>query len=377
MQGFGSNPPLLNILYRHIMSSKIKVLIIDDSAMTRQILAELLSHDPDLEVVGAAADPIIAQEKIARFQPDVITLDVEMPRMDGLSFLERLMASKPMPVVMVSSLTERGCETALRALQLGAIDIVTKPRIDIKEKLPEIVEEIAGKIKAAAKAKVRPRAAVSLDPPKRNSADVILKMNSPAGHSMIKTTDRIIAVGASTGGTEALAEFLSALPADSPGIVIVQHMPEKFTTAFAQRLDSICRVGVSEARDGDRVISGHALLAPGNFHMLLNRSGARYYVEVKEGPPVNRHRPSVDVLFRSVAKYAGRNAIGIIMTGMGDDGARGMKEMKDAGAFNIAQDEASCVVFGMPKEAIDKGGVDSIISIRDIKDAVIDRLKER
>lgn len=355
----------------------IKVLIIDDSAMTRQILTSLLSHDPDIEVVGAAADPIIAQEKIARFQPDVITLDVEMPRMDGLSFLEKLMSSHPMPVVMVSSLTERGCETALRALQLGAIDIVTKPRIDIKEKLPEIVEEIAGKIKAAARAKVRPRAALSLYPPKKNSADVILKMNSSAGHSMIKTTDRVIAVGASTGGTEALAEFLSALPADSPGIVIVQHMPEKFTTAFAKRLDSICRIGVSEAKDGDRVIGGHALLAPGNFHMLLNRSGARYYVEVKEGPPVSRHRPSVDVLFRSVAKYAGSNAIGIIMTGMGDDGARGMKEMKDAGSFNIAQDEASCVVFGMPKEAIDKGGVDSIVSLRDIKDAVIDRLKER
>lgn len=359
------------------MSSKIKVLIIDDSAMTRQILATLLSNDPDIEVVGAAADPIIAQEKIARLKPDVITLDVEMPRMDGLSFLERLMATNPMPVVMVSSLTERGCETALRALQLGAIDIVTKPRIDIKEKLPEIVEEVVGKIKAAARAKVRPRAVLSLYPPKKNTADVVLKMGSSAGQAMIKTTERVIAVGASTGGTEALAEFLSAMPADSPGIVIVQHMPEKFTTAFAKRLNSICRIGVSEAKDGDRVIPGHALLAPGNFHMLLNRSGARYYVEVKEGPPVSRHRPSVDVLFRSVAKYAGSNAIGVIMTGMGDDGARGMKEMKDAGAFNIAQDEASCVVFGMPKEAIDKGGVDSIVSLRGIKDAVIDSLKER
>lgn len=358
------------------MSSKIKVLIIDDSAMTRQILATLLSNDPDIEVVGAAADPIIAQEKIARLKPDVITLDVEMPRMDGLSFLERLMATNPMPVVMVSSLTERGCETALRALQLGAIDIVTKPRIDIKEKLPEIVEEVVGKIKAAARAKVRPRAALSLYPPKKNTADVVLKMNSSAGQAMIKTTECVIAVGASTGGTEALAEFLSAMPADSPGIVIVQHMPEKFTTAFAKRLNSICRIGVSEARDGDRVIGGHALLAPGNFHMLLNRSGARYYVEVKEGPPVSRHRPSVDVLFRSVAKYAGSNAIGVIMTGMGDDGARGMKEMKEAGSFNIAQDEASCVVFGMPKEAISMGGVDTVVNLRDIKDTVTDHLKE-
>lgn len=362
------------------MPSPIKVLIIDDSAMTRQILAALLSNDPDIKVVGAAADPIIAQEKIARLKPDVITLDVEMPRMDGLSFLEKLMSSTPLPVVMVSSLTEKGCETALRAMELGAVDFVTKPRIDIKEKLPEIVREVVGKIKAAAGARVRPRALLTLTPPKKNTADAILKIGPVSGSdnaAMIKTTEQIIAVGASTGGTEALAEFLSIMPADSPGIVVVQHMPEKFTTAFAKRLDSICRISVSEARDGDRVLAGHALIAPGSFHMLLKRSGARYFVEVKDGPPVNRHKPSVDVLFRSVAKYAASNAIGVIMTGMGDDGARGMKEMKDAGSYNIAQDEASCVVFGMPKEAISMGGVDVVANLMDIHKVVLNKLKER
>ncbi len=362
------------------MSSPIKVLIIDDSAMTRQILTALLSNDPDIRVVGAAADPIIAQEKIARLKPDVITLDVEMPRMDGLSFLEKLMSTNPIPVVMVSSLTEKGCETALRAMELGAVDFVTKPRIDIKEKLPEIVREVVGKIKAAAGAKVRPRAMLTLNPPKKNTADAMLKIGSVSSaesHAMIKTTEQVIAVGASTGGTEALAEFLSVMPADSPGIVIVQHMPEKFTTAFARRLDSICRISVSEARDGDRILAGHALIAPGSFHMLMKRSGARYYVEVKDGPPVNRHKPSVDVLFRSVAKYAGSNAIGVIMTGMGDDGARGMKEMKDAGCYNIAQDEASCVVFGMPKEAIAMGGVDTVSSLRDIHKVIHNKLKEK
>lgn len=361
------------------MSSKIKVLIIDDSAMTRQILAELLSHDPDIEVVGAAADPIIAQEKIVRLKPDVITLDVEMPRMDGLIFLEKLMSTNPMPVLMVSSLTEKGCETALRALALGAVDIVTKPRIDIKEKLPEIVEEITQKIKAAARAGIRPNALLTLNPPPKNSMDVILKkwnaIPDAAENAMPRTTDQVIVIGASTGGTEALAEVLSSMPADSPGIVVVQHMPEKFTTAFAARLNSICRITVTEAKDGDRVLAGNALIAPGNFHILLKRSGARYFVEVNDGPSVNRHRPSVDVLFRSVAKYAGSNAIGIIMTGMGDDGARGMKEMKEAGAFNIAQDEESCVVFGMPKEAIAFGGVDRVVGLRHIKDTILNKLK--
>lgn len=359
--------------------SPIKVLIVDDSAMIRQMLTVLLSNDPEIEVVGTASDPIFAQEKIARLRPDVITLDVEMPRMDGLSFLERLMSTNPMPVVMVSSLTERGCETALRAMELGAVDIVTKPRLDIREKLPEIVEDIVEKVKAAAQSRVRPGRSSVLSPPKKNNADAILKLAETRQDSdrlsMIKTTEQVIAVGASTGGTEALAEFLSVMPADSPGIVIVQHMPEKFTTAFARRLDSMCRIGVSEAKDGDRVLAGHALIAPGSFHMLLKRSGARYLVEVKDGPPVNRHKPSVDVLFRSVAKYAGGNAIGVIMTGMGDDGARGMKEMKNAGAFNIAQDEASCVVFGMPKEAIAMGGVDIVSNIRDIHKVILNKLK--
>jgi two-component system chemotaxis response regulator CheB len=343
-------------------------MIIDDSAVVRTLLTDLLSQDREIEVVGVAVDPISARQKIANLNPDVLTLDVEMPRMDGLSFLEELMQTRPMPVVMVSSLTDKGGETTLRALELGAVDFVTKPKIDLTAKLPEIVEDITSKIKAAAGASVKRRRTVK-PPPKKLSTDVVLKKSGRA--AMLRTTDKVVAIGSSTGGTEAVKDILEIMPADSPGIVIVQHMPERFTRLFAERLDKICSIDVREARDGDRVIPGHALIAPGSDHMLLKRSGADYYVEVKQGPLVNRHRPAVDVLFRSAAKYGGKNVIGVILTGMGDDGARGLREMKDAGAYTIAQDEKSCVVFGMPKEAIERGGACSVLPLDDICEEVL------
>ncbi len=351
---------------------KIRVLIIDDSAVARMLFTELISKDPGIEVVGAAQDPIIARQKIKRLRPDVITLDVEMPRMDGLTFLEELMGTSPMPVVMVSSLTEKGGETTLRALELGAVDFVAKPRIDIVSELPNIVEDITEKIKTAAKASIRRRSSVK-PTPARVAPEAVIKGAVP--RAMIKTTEKVVVIGASTGGTEALKDILVQLPADAPGIVIVQHMPEKFTRLFADRIDKLCSIDVSEARDGDKVIPGHALIAPGSHHMLLKRSGANYYVEVKEGPRVNRHRPSVDVLFRSAANYAGKNAIGVILTGMGSDGANGLKEMRDAGGYTIAQDEKTCVVFGMPKEAIETGGVNEIIPLPDISSAIISHIK--
>jgi two-component system chemotaxis response regulator CheB len=299
--------------------------------------------------------------------PDVLTLDVEMPRMDGLTFLEKLMRARPMPVVMVSSLTEAGCETTLRALELGAVDFITKPRVDLREHLDELAQEVSEKVRAAASARVRaqqghgPSARPSQGggPARRPEArGAAARASVPS--AMIQTTDRIIAVGASTGGTEALKDFLMMLPADAPGIVIVQHMPEKFTRSFAERCDELCTIRVKEAEDGDRVLVGHALIAPGNFHMELQRNGAQYFVHIQSGPPVNRHRPSVDVLFESVAQCAGRNAVGVIMTGMGADGARGLLTMREAGARTIAQDEATCVVFGMPKEAIALGAVEAV-----------------
>ncbi len=349
----------------------IKVLIVDDSALVRQILTDFLSSDSGIEVVGVASDPIIAIDKIKRLKPDVLTLDVEMPRMDGLTFLEKLMSTNPMPVLMVSSLTERGCETTLKALELGAIDFITKPKIDMVEKLPQAMSDLTGKVRAAASARVRRHSAREVRP--KLSADAILAKNKT--QAMVETTDKVVVIGASTGGVEALAELISALPPDSPGICVVQHMPDKFTNAFARRLNSISRVGVKEAKNGDSVLGGHVLIAPGSSHMLLKRSGARYYVEIKDGPLVNRHRPSVDVLFRSAAKYAGRNAVGIILTGMGDDGARGLKEAKDAGALTIAQDEASCVVFGMPKEAIKAGAVDKVMGLKSIPNYIARSVK--
>lgn len=351
---------------------KITVLVIDDSALVRQTLCDILNSDPGIEVIGSAADPILAAERLKTIVPDVITLDVEMPRMDGITFLQKLMSQHPIPVVMCSTLTERGNETALKALEYGAVDIITKPKMGTKQFIEESRIRICDAVKAAAAARLGPvRTAhhTTKEVSPKYSADVI--MEKPNMKAMIQTTEKVVVVGASTGGTEALRVFLEMLPEDTPGIVIVQHMPENFTAAFAKRLDSICRVTVKEAQDNDTVVRGRALIAPGNHHTLLKRSGARYYVEIKDGPLVSRHRPSVDVLFRSAARYAGKNAVGVIMTGMGDDGAHGMKEMFDAGAVTIAQDEATCVVYGMPHEAVKLGGVNKVMPLQNIAGEVL------
>jgi len=351
--------------------NKIKVLIVDDSAIVRSTLTEILSSDPEIEVMDTAQDPFVAAQKMKSGLPDVITLDVEMPKMDGITFLQKIMSQRPIPVVICSSLTGKGSETALRAMEYGAVEIIEKPRIGTKQFLQEAAIMICDKVKAASRAKL------SMISPRRRvvqpklSADAMLAAPSIASRAMAKTTECIVAVGASTGGTEALRVFLQALPKDAPGIVIVQHMPENFTTAFSARLNSICQVEVKEAADGDSVLRGRALIAPGNHHMLLKRSGAKYYVEIKDGPLVNRHRPSVDILFRSTARYAGANAIGVIMTGMGDDGARGLLEMKQCKAPTIAQDEATSVVFGMPQEAIKLGAADRILPLESIAPAVL------
>ncbi|HBZ36062.1 MAG TPA: chemotaxis response regulator protein-glutamate methylesterase [Rikenellaceae bacterium] len=350
--------------------NKIKVLIVDDSAVVRQTMTNILLSDPSIEVVGAARDPYIAADIIKEVIPDVITLDVEMPRMDGITFLHKIMLQHPIPVVMCSSLTESGSETALKALEYGAVDIIEKPKMGVKQFIEESKILICDVVKAAAKVQLKKtvKKAIHIEP--KLTADAIISKN--VNRSMIQTTEKVVVIGASTGGTEALRVLLEALPEDAPGIVIVQHMPENFTRAFANRLNGLCRVSVKEAEDNDSVITGRALIAPGNKHTLLKRSGARYYVEVKEGPLVCRHRPSVDVLFRSASRYAGKNVIGVIMTGMGDDGAKGMREMKDAGAFNIAQDESSCVVFGMPKEAIKLEAVDRIVALENIAKLIVD-----
>lgn len=353
------------------MKKKIKVLIVDDSAVVRQTLSEILSSDPQIEVISTATDPFVAAERIKHELPDVITLDVEMPRMDGITFLKKIMSQHPIPVVMCSSLTDKGSETALRALEYGAVEIIQKPRMGTKQFLEESRVRICDVVKAAAQARVRQISTTRHEVAPKLTADVI--MEKPTSKAMIQTTEKVVVVGASTGGTEALRAFLEVLPADCPGIVIVQHMPEGFTRAFSQRLDGLCRVSVKEAENNDTVVRGRALIAPGNHHMLLKRSGARYFVEIKEGPLVSRHRPSVDVLFRSAARYAGKNAVGVIMTGMGDDGAKGMLEMKEAGANTIAQDEASCVVFGMPNEAIKLGGVDTVLSLDRIAGEILRR----
>jgi two-component system chemotaxis response regulator CheB len=352
----------------------IRVLIVDDSAAVRQAMKQVLESDPDIQVCGTASDPYIAAQRLKEEVPDVITLDVEMPRMDGLTFLEKLMAQHPIPVVICSSLTEAGSRTAIAALDLGAVEVITKPKMGTPQFLHESTVHICDVVKSAAQARVRGRRsnpALKVQP--KLTADAVLA--KPTSSAMIQTTEKVVAVGASTGGTEALREFLQAMPPNAPGIVIVQHMPEKFTAQFAERLNGLCAITVKEAQDGDSVIPGQALIAPGSRHMLLKRSGARYHVEVRDGPLVCRHRPSVDVLFRSTARYAGANAVGVIMTGMGDDGARGMLEMKDAGAWNIAQDEASCVVFGMPQEAIKHGGVAQILPLDRIAGEVVRRCR--
>jgi two-component system chemotaxis response regulator CheB len=348
-------------------TAKTRVLIVDDSAVVRQTLSRLLSEDPEIEVIATASDPFVAADRIAEEVPDVITLDIEMPRMDGLTFLKKLMVQHPIPVVICSSLAEEGAASTLRALDYGAVDIITKPRLGTRQFLEDSQITLCNVVKAAASARLRsPRSVQAIEP--KLTADAIL---ARATHAMAQTTEKVVAVGASTGGTEALKELLESLPADAPGIVIVQHMPELFTRAFASRLDGLCAVTVKEAESNDTVIRGRVLIAPGNHHLLLKRSGARYHVEVKDGPLVCRHRPSVDVLFRSAARYAGRNAVGVILTGMGDDGARGMLEMKQAGATTIAQDEATSVVFGMPKEAIKLNCVDRVLPLESIAGSIL------
>jgi two-component system, chemotaxis family, protein-glutamate methylesterase/glutaminase len=347
------------------MGQPVHVLIVDDSASVRQTLTSILSADPEIEVMGVAGDPYAAARKIAQAAPDVITLDVEMPRMDGITFLRKLMSQHPIPVVMCSSLTEQGSATLMQALEAGAVDVILKPRMDTKQGLIESSMRICEAVKGAARANLKRLPPHRAREPQTNaklSADVMLPGPIPR-QAMARTTETVVCIGASTGGTESLRVVLEALPADCPGIVIVQHMPEKFTAAFAQRLDTLCAIEVKEAADGDKVLRGRALIAPGNKHTMLQRSGAQYYVSVKDGPLVSRHRPSVDVLFRSAATYAGSNATGILMTGMGDDGAAGLLEMRNAGAQTVAQDEATSVVFGMPREAIERGAAEKVMPL--------------
>lgn len=343
---------------------KIRVLIIDDSALIRSILKEVINSYPDLDAVGAAANPLQAREMIKTLNPDVLTLDVEMPQMDGLTFLEKLMRLRPMPVLMISSLTERGSDAALRALELGAVDFLPKPKLGIAEGIQGYADEIAEKIRVAYKTKLRPRSQEA-----HKSIEAL-----PVLGNRISTTEKVIVVGSSTGGTEAIKEFLIRMPADAPGILIAQHMPEAFTKSFANRLDGLCKINVREAENNERVLPGHAYIAPGHSHLLLKRSGANYITELSQAAPVNHHRPSVEVLFRSAAQHAGKNVIGVMLTGMGKDGAIGMLEMRQAGAYNLAQDEATCVVFGMPREAIAVGAVDEVVPIQEMTQRVLSRL---
>ncbi|AGR70790.1 protein-glutamate methylesterase/protein-glutamine glutaminase [Burkholderia pseudomallei] len=354
------------------MQKKIKVLCVDDSALIRSLMTEIINSQPDMEVCATAPDPLVARELIKQHNPDVLTLDVEMPRMDGLDFLEKLMRLRPMPVVMVSSLTERGSEITLRALELGAVDFVTKPRVGIRDGMLDYSEKLADKVRAASRARVRqnpqPHAAAAAAAHGHAGAAAPL-INNP-----LVSTEKLIIVGASTGGTEAIREVLTPLPPDAPAVLIAQHMPPGFTRSFAQRLNGLCRISVKEAENGERVLPGHAYIAPGHAHLLLARSGANYIAHLSDEPPVNRHRPSVDVLFRSAAQHAGKNALGVILTGMGRDGAAGLLEMKKAGAYTFAQDEASCVVFGMPREAIAMGGVDDVAPLSDMSRRIMARL---
>nr|WP_322048760.1 chemotaxis response regulator protein-glutamate methylesterase [Paraburkholderia sp. J67] len=367
---------------------KIKVLCVDDSALIRSLMTEIINSQPDMTVVATAPDPLVARELIKQHNPDVLTLDVEMPRMDGLDFLEKLMRLRPMPVVMVSSLTERGNEITLRALELGAVDFVTKPKVGIRDGMLDYAEKLADKVRAASRARVRPAAPVrapaapaASGAPAHASAHTTHAAHAhapvsaaPMINNPLVSTEKLIIVGASTGGTEAIREVLQPLPPDAPAVLIAQHMPPGFTKSFAQRLNGLCRITVKEAEHGERVLPGHAYIAPGHAHLLLARSGANYIAHLSDDPPVNRHRPSVDVLFRSAAQHAGKNAIGVILTGMGRDGAAGLLEMRKAGAFTLAQDEASCIVFGMPREAIALGAADEIASLSDMSRRVMTRL---
>ena len=353
------------------MIKRIKVMVVDDSAVVRQVVTAMLNEDPEIEVIAAAADPLLAMARMQTQWPDVIVLDIEMPRMDGITFLKKIMAERPTPVVICSTLTEKGAQTSMAALAAGAVAIITKPKIGLKQFLNDSSDDLIGAVKAAAHANVRKLQPVQVV--EKHNADVILPAADGRG-ALLQTTERVVALGTSTGGTQALEVVLRALPRVCPGIVIVQHMPEKFTAEFANRLNTLCQIAVKEAQHNDRVVPGQALIAPGGKHMLLRRNGAQYFVDVIDGPLVNRHRPSVDVLFRSVAKFAGANALGVIMTGMGDDGAAGLLEMRKAGAHTVAQDEESCVVFGMPKEAIKRGAVERTVPLSAIAREILQQL---
>jgi two-component system chemotaxis response regulator CheB len=359
--------------------AKIKVLVVDDSALVRKLLTEMLGADDEIEVVGTASDPYMARERIKQLNPDVITLDVEMPRMDGITFLENLMRLRPTPVVMVSSLTQRGADVTLRSLELGAIDFVAKPKVDVAGRLSNYAAELIAKVKVASRARLSarfsvPRPSINVDP--RRSADAVLPPVTARSH-LLRTTERIIAIGASTGGTEAIREVLCALPPDAPAIIISQHIPAAFSKAFAERMNRMSPMSVCEAQDGQQILPGHVYIAPGDRHLLVVRDGARYRCRLNDGPPVNRHRPSVDVMFRSVAQNVGPNAIGVILTGMGEDGARGLKEMSEAGAPTIAQDEATSVVWGMPGAAVKLGAARYVWPLHHVAMGVLDLAAER
>ena len=351
--------------------SKTKVVVVDDSALVRGLLAEIINKQPDMECIGAASDPFVAREMIRNLNPDVITLDVEMPRMDGIDFLSKLMRLRPMPVVMVSTLTERGAEVTLRALELGAVDFVAKPKIGVADGLRLLAQDITDKVRIASKAHLRRLHAA----PAATEAGEAARPSAPVVNIGRLSTEKIIFIGASTGGTEATKEVLMNLPADAPAVVITQHMPAGFTRSYAARLDGLCRIRVKEAVDNERVLPGHAYIAPGGMHLSVERSGANYVARVRDGDPVNRHKPSVEVLFESAARVVGQNALGVMLTGMGADGARAMKTMKDAGSYNFCQDEASCVVFGMPREAIAHGAADEVLPLQRIAPALLERLR--
>ncbi len=352
------------------MSKKIKVMAVDDSALVRQTMQDILSADPDIEFIGAAADPYAAAEKMKHRAPDVLVLDVEMPRMDGITFLGKIMSQHPIPVIICSTLTQEGAETTLKAMEYGAVEIIQKPKVGTKKFLHESKVLLIDAVKAAAKVKVEKiRGLQPMRTEKKLSADAVIP--SAKSRAMAETTEKVVLIGASTGGTEALQKYLLRMPVDAPATVIVQHMPEMFTAAFAQRLDAVCEMEIREARDRDVLLRGRVLIAPGNRHLMLKRSGAKYYVQIKDGPLVSRHRPSVDVLFRSGARYAGKNIVAVIMTGMGDDGAQGMQELHNAGAYCIAQDEKSSVVFGMPQEAIKLDAVDEVVSLDNMPESVL------
>jgi two-component system chemotaxis response regulator CheB len=352
--------------------AKTRVVVVDDSALVRSLLAEIINRQSDMQCIGAAADPLVAREMIRNLNPDVITLDVEMPRMDGIDFLGKLMRLRPMPVVMVSTLTERGADVTMRALELGAVDFVAKPKIGVADGLRQLADDITDKIRVATRAQLRR--------PSANAASAAASGHAPSAAAPIAhlgrlSTEKIIFVGASTGGTEATKEVLMSLPPDFPAVMITQHMPPGFTRSYAARLDGLCRIRVAEARDGERVLPGHAYIAPGGLHLSVERSGANYIARVQDGEPVNRHKPSVEVLFKSAARIVGQNALGIMLTGMGADGAKAMKEMRDAGSYNLVQDEASCVVFGMPREAINAGAAHEVLPLGQIGTKLIDRLR--